>query len=93
MFRITNTTYRPVHLVPPFQQVLVQHTQPVPGRVYNVLFVAVKNGTAQTFTAANDFKVRLPGFTGSHRVVDHAFPVLTGNEVWKPKTSGSSSTP
>ena len=58
-----------------------------------MLFVAVKNGTAQTFTASNDFTVRLPGYTGSHRVVDHAFPVLTGNEVWKPKTSGSSSTP
>ncbi len=85
-YRITNPTYRLVHLVPPFQQVLVQKAQPVPGRVYNVLFVAVQNNTAQTFTAANDFKVRLPGFTGTHRVAGNAFPVLTGNEVWKPKT-------
>lgn len=85
-YRITNPTYRIVHLVPPFQQVLVQRIQPVPGRVYNVLFVAVMNGTGQTFTAANDFKVRLPGFTGTHHVADHAFPVLTGNQVWKPKT-------
>ena len=83
-FRITNTADHPVDLTPPFQQVLVQHTQPVPGQVYNVLFVAVKNGTAQTFTASNGFTVRLPGYTGSRRVVDDAFPVLTGNEVWKP---------
>ena len=79
-------TYRLVHLVPPFQHVLVQKAKPVPGRVYNVLFVAVQNNTAQTFTAANDFKVRLPGFTGTHRVVGNAFPVLTGDQVWKPKT-------
>ncbi len=85
-YRLTNPTYRIIHLVPPFQHVLVQRIQPVPGHVYNVLFVAVMNGTGQTFTAANDFQVRLPGFTGSHRVVDHAFPVLTGNQVWKPKT-------
>jgi hypothetical protein len=85
-YRITAPTYRPVHLVPPFQHVLVQRVQPVPGGVYNVLFVVVLNGTGQTFTAANHFQVRLPGFTGTHRVVDHAFPVLTGNQVWKPNT-------
>jgi hypothetical protein len=85
-YRITNPTYRIVHLVPPFQQVLVQKAQPVPGQVYNVLYVVVMNGTGQTFTAANDFRVRLPGFTGTHRVAGNAFPVLTGNEVWKPKT-------
>jgi hypothetical protein len=85
-YRITAPTYRLTHLVPPFQQVLVQKIQPVPGRVYNVLFVVVQNNTGQTFTAANDFKVRLPGFTGSHRVAGNAFPVLTGNQVWKPKT-------
>ena len=44
------------------------------------------NGTGQTFTAANNFTVRLPGYTGTHRVIGHAFPVLTGNQVWKPKT-------
>jgi hypothetical protein len=85
-YRLTNPTYRLVHLIPPFQHVLVQHIQPVPGQVYNILFVAVMNGTGQTFTAANGFKVRLPGFTGTHRVTDNAFPVLTGNQVWKPKT-------
>jgi hypothetical protein len=86
VYRITNPTYRIVHLVPPFQQVLVQKAQPVPGGVYNVLFVAVQNNTGQTFTAANNFQVRLPGFTGSQRVIGNSFPVLTGNEVWKPKT-------
>lgn len=85
-YRITNPTYRLVHLVPPFQHVLVQKIKPVPGHVYNILFVAVMNGTGQTFTAANNFQVRLPGFTGTHRVAGHAFPVLTGNQVWKPKT-------
>jgi hypothetical protein len=85
-YRITNPTYRIVHLVPPFQHVLVQRIRPVPGRVYNILYVVVMNGTGQTFTAANNFTVRLPGFTGTHRVADHAFPVLTGDQVWKPKT-------
>ncbi len=84
-YRITNPTYRLVHLKPPFQHVLVQKIQPVPGRVYNILFVAVQNNTAQTFTAASGFKVRLPGFTGTRRVVGNAFPVLTGNQTWAPK--------
>jgi hypothetical protein len=85
-YRITAPTYRLVHLVPPFQQVLVQKSQPVPGHVYNVLYVALMNGTSQTFTAANNFRVRLPGFTGTHRVAGNAFPVLTGDQVWKPNT-------
>lgn len=76
--RITNPTKHRVRLFPPFQQVLVQSIPPVPGQVYNVLSVAVKNATAQTFTASNDFVVRLPG--------GKTFPVLTGNEVWKPRT-------
>jgi hypothetical protein len=85
-YRITNPTYRIVHLIPPFQHVLVQKALPVPGRVYNVLYVVVMNGTGQTFTAANNFRVRLPGFTGTHRVAGNAFPVLTGNQVWRPNT-------
>jgi hypothetical protein len=85
MFRVTNTPYQLQYkLVPPFQQVLVQRIQPVPGQVYNVLYVAVKNGTAQTFNASSGFTVRLPGFTGTHRVTGHAFPILTGNEQWAP---------
>ncbi len=78
-FRVTNTSYQtPYELVPPFQQVLVQSKQPVPGQVYNVLQIAVKNGTAQTFTASNGFTVKLSGDPKS-------FAILTGSEQWKPK--------
>jgi hypothetical protein len=84
-FRITNPT-SPVNLVPPFQQVLVQHTQPISGQVENVLYVAVKNGTAQTFTAANGFTIRVPGSSGGGRAVSDAFPVLAGDQQWKPNT-------
>jgi len=77
-FRVTNTPWQtPYTLIPPFQQVLVQSRQPVPGQVYNVLSVAVKNGTAQTFDASSDFTVRLPG--------GHSLPILTGKEQWKPQ--------
>jgi hypothetical protein len=79
-FRITNPSAQlPVNLVPPFQQDLVQSRQPVLGQVYNVLYVAVKNGTAQTFTASNHFTVRL---TNQPRSV--AFPMLTGTQKWAP---------
>jgi hypothetical protein len=78
-FRVTNTSYQtPYALVPPFQQVLVQSKQPVPGQVYNVLQIAVRNGTAQTFTASNGFSVKLSGDPRS-------FAILTGSEQWKPK--------
>jgi hypothetical protein len=67
----------PVGLAPPFDQVLVQARQPIPGQVYNILYIAVRNATAQTFTARNDFTVRLPG--------GQFFPVLTGDKVWRPR--------
>ena len=80
-FRVTNTPWQtPYNLVPPFQQVLVQSRQPVPGQVYNVNTVTVKNGTSVTFTASNDFTVRLNNQPRSFR----GFPILTGNEQWKP---------
>ena len=80
-FRVTNTPYQtPYKLVPPFQQVLVQDKKPVPGQVYNVCDVAVKNGTSQTFTASNNFTVRMTNQPRSFG----GFPVLTGNEQWKP---------
>jgi hypothetical protein len=85
-YRITNPTRGMVNLVPPFQHLLVQKDQPVSGKVYNVLYVAVKNETAQTFTAANGFTIRLGGLGGSGRGAGPAFPVLTGNQVWKPNT-------
>ena len=80
-FRVTNTPFQtPYKLTPPFQQVLVQGRKPVPGQVYNVADVTVKNGTSQTFTASNDFTVRLTNQPRSFG----GFPILTGNEQWKP---------
>ena len=78
-FRVTNTPWQtPYKLVPPFQQVLVQSRQPVPGQVYNVLSIAVKNGTAQTFDCKQwVYRKTIPG--------GHALPILTGNEQWKPQ--------
>ncbi len=79
-FRVTNPSVAINYLiVPPFLHVLVQADQPVPGETYNVLQVAVRNGTSQTFTASNGFTVRLN--TDKKQV----FPILTGTEQWKPK--------
>ena len=64
-------------MIPPFTQVLVQSQQPVPGQVYNVLFVVVRNGTAKTFDASSGFAVKLPQDPNS-------FPILTGSQQWKP---------
>jgi hypothetical protein len=80
-FRVTNTPWQtPYKLIPPFQQVLVQGGQPVPGQTYNVTFVTVKNGTAQTFTASNNFTVRLTNQPRSFG----GFPILSGDQQWKP---------
>ncbi len=78
-FRITVPSVHPVNLIPPFQQLLVQSRQPVPGQVYNVLQIAVMNGTNQTFTASNGFTVRM-----TNQSKAHAYPILTGNQQWKP---------
>ena len=80
-FRVTNTPFQtPYKLIPPFPQVLVQGRKPIPGQTYNVTYVAVKNGTAQTFSASNDFTVRMTNQPRSFA----GFPILTGNEQWKP---------
>jgi hypothetical protein len=80
-FRVTNTPHQtPYKLVPPFQQVLVQSRQPVPGQVYNVNDVTVKNGTSVTFTASDHFTVRMTNQPRSFG----GFPILTGDEQWKP---------
>ena len=78
VYRITNPNRFNNHLTPPFSQVLVQSQQPVPGQVYNVLYVVVRNGTAKTFDASS-------GFCGEDSS-DHqtTFPILTGSEQWKP---------
>ena len=77
VYRITNPNQYNDKLTPPFGHVLVQTNQPVPGQVYNVLQVAVRNGTAQTFDATSKFEVKFPGDPT-------VFPVLTGSEQWKP---------
>jgi hypothetical protein len=80
LFRITDTSFPlGVNLVPPFQQVLVQSARPEPGAVYNVLQVAVRNGTARTFDAGSGLAVKVTGQSPSQ-----SFPVLTGAEQWKP---------
>jgi hypothetical protein len=78
-FRVTNTPSETAYpLIPPFQQVLVQTDKPVPGQVYNVLQIALKNGTSQTFTASSGFRVKLT-------TQQQSLPILTGSEEWKPK--------
>jgi hypothetical protein len=76
-FRVTQKSYV---LAPPFQQVLVQSRTPVPGQVYNVNYIALKNTTAQTFDATSGFTVRL-----NNQAKSFAFPILTGSEQWKPQ--------
>jgi hypothetical protein len=75
-FRITQPNRFNNHLTPPFPQVMVQARPPIPGQVYNILFISLRNGSAQTFSAGNNFQVRLPG--------GKAFPILTGNQTWAP---------
>ncbi len=77
VYRITNPNPYNDRLVPPFPHVNVQVRPPVPGQVYNVLYVAVRNGTAQTFNATDGLTVKFPGSP-------HVLPILTGNQVWKP---------
>jgi hypothetical protein len=77
--RITNPKGGNSLLFPPFSHVLVQQAQPVPGRVYNVLFISVLNGTGQTFHASDNIQVKTrnqpPGLS---------IPILTGDQEWKP---------
>src|SRR5579883_2203107 len=77
--RITNPHDGNQILIPPFQHVLVQTIKPVPGQVYNVLFLSLWNGTNRTFTAADGLTVK-----SSNQTRAHAYPILTGNQVWAP---------
>lgn len=79
MDRITNPTPFNARLIPPFQHVLVQARQPVPGQMYNLLFLSVYNGTQHTFTASDGISVRI-----SNQAPGTAFPILSGSQVWKP---------
>lgn len=77
VYRITNPNRHNNHLTGPFGHVLVQAIQPVPGQVYNVLSLSVRNGTAKTFDASSGFSVEFPGQS-------QPTPILTGDEQWKP---------
>jgi hypothetical protein len=78
VYRITNpgSGGPPNTLKPPFGHVFVGAHAPIPGRHYNILEVALKNMTQQTFDASSGFFVRLP--------YQNYTPILTGNETWKP---------
>jgi hypothetical protein len=77
VYRITQPNRFNNKIVLPVTPVLVQAPQPVPGQVYNLLYIAVRNGTAKTFDASSGFRVRFPQ-------QPHSFPVLTGSQQWKP---------
>jgi hypothetical protein len=79
MDRITNPTRQNAALIPPFQHVLVQSVPPVPGQVYNLLFLSVYNGTGRTFNASDGLTVKISNQTSAH-----AYTILTGDQQWKP---------
>lgn len=76
VYRITNPNRFNNHVSLPFGHVLVQARKPVPGQVYNILQLTVRNGTAKSFDASSGFTVRFPG-------QKKPTPILTGNETWK----------
>ena len=59
----------------------MQSRQPVPGQVYNVLSLAMRNGTAQTFDAEQR-SGRTP--IDQWFWVPRWYPILTGTQQWKP---------
>jgi hypothetical protein len=76
VYRITNPNRFNNHFNPPFGHVYAGIRPPVPGQTYNILLVTVRNGTAQTFTAANGFRVKFPD--------GHWVPILAPGQEWKP---------
>jgi hypothetical protein len=77
VYRITNPDRFNNTLKPPFQHVFVQSQPPIPGQVYNILYIVVRNGTAQTFEANSNFQVKLAGQSTPTQI-------LTGDQQWKP---------
>ncbi|WP_435016284.1 hypothetical protein TA3x_003848 [Tundrisphaera sp. TA3] len=75
--RITVPKNGIARLVPPLQQIKVQGKVPVPGQMYNILSVSVRNSTQRTFDASNDFRVRITGQRQS-------FPAIAEGDQWKP---------
>jgi hypothetical protein len=77
--RITNPTPFNAQLIPPFDQVLVQVRKPVPGQVYNALFISIRNSTKKTFDASDGLTVRT-----TDQPANRAVPILTGDAQWRP---------
>jgi hypothetical protein len=77
--RVTNPKGQNALFNPPFGHVLVQTRLPIPGQVYNILFVSVYNGSGMTLTASDDITVRT-----SNTPAGQEFPILTGDQQWKP---------
>ncbi len=77
--RVTNPKGDNALFNPPFGHVLVQTRLPIPGQVYNILFLSVYNGTGQTYTSRDQITVRAPNTPAGQ-----AFPILQGNQEWKP---------
>jgi hypothetical protein len=77
LYRITNPNIHNNHFSGTFGQVLVQKAQPVAGQKYNILFVTIRNGTAQTFDAGSNFQVKFPGQREPTQI-------LKGDDLWKP---------
>ena len=63
--------------MPPFGQVRADSAHLVPGAVYNLALLTVRNGTSQIFDSRSGFSVSVAGSSGSQ-----AFP--QGPNPWKP---------
>jgi hypothetical protein len=77
--RVTNPKGSNALFSPPFGHDLVQTKLPIPGQVYNILFISVYNGSGTTLTASDHITVRT-----SNTPAGEQFPILTGDQVWKP---------
>ncbi len=78
VYRVSNPFQGPRNTLGlPLGQVLVQTKLPVAGQTYNILQVAVKNGTTRTFDATSSLYVQFPGDP-------QTFKILTGSQTWSP---------
>ena len=64
-------------LVPPFGQYLAASSRPVPGAVYNLSFLTVRNGTSRAFDWRSGFSVDIVGQGGFQ-------PFLPKGYLWNP---------
>jgi hypothetical protein len=64
-------------LAPPFGLVMVESSALLPGAVYNMALVTVRNGTSQTLTAESGLSFEVTGTSAAQ-------PFPTGTYLWKP---------